>query len=71
MTLRFGGPGTYRVAVRYSPYWHASSGCIARGRDGMLRVAAAARGSVKLSFKVGAARVLETLVGADGNDCDR
>jgi hypothetical protein len=35
----------------------------------MLRVAAAARGSVKLSFKVGAARLLETLVGADGNDC--
>jgi hypothetical protein len=69
--LRFGGPGTYRVAVRYSPYWHASSGCVARGRDGMLRVAAAARGSVKLSFKVGAARVLQTLVGAGGDDCTK
>jgi hypothetical protein len=67
--IRFAGPGTYRVAVRYSPYWHASTGCIARGRDSMLRVSPAAPGSVKLSFKVGAARVLQTLVGADSDDC--
>ena len=67
--LHFGGPGTYRVAVRYSPYWHASAGCIARGRDAMLRVSAATRGSVKLSFKVGAGRVLQTLVGVDADDC--
>jgi hypothetical protein len=69
MTLRFGGPGTYRVAVRYSPYWHAAVGCIGRGDDGMLRVTVPARGADKLSFKVGAARVLETLVGAGDNDC--
>jgi hypothetical protein len=67
--LRFDRSGTYRVAVRYSPYWHASAGCIARGPDGMLRVSAIERGSLELSFKVGATRVLETLVGADANDC--
>ena len=71
IALRFGGPGTFRVAVRYSPYWHASSGCIARGPDGMLRVSAPAGGSVKLSFKVGAARVLQTLVGVDADQCSR
>jgi hypothetical protein len=69
--LRFGGPGTYRVAVRYSPYWHASAGCVARGPDDMLRVSAAARGSMKLSFKVGAARVLQTLVGVDADQCTK
>jgi hypothetical protein len=67
--LRVGGPGTYRVAVRYSPYWHASTGCIAGGHDSMLRVSAPARGSVTLSFKVGAARMLQTLVGVDADQC--
>jgi hypothetical protein len=69
--IRFAGAGTYRVAVRYSPYWHASIGCIARGRDGMLRVSAAAPGSVKFSFKVGAATVLQTLVGVDADECTK
>jgi hypothetical protein len=69
MTLWLGGKGTYRVAVRYSPYWHAPTGCIFRGKDGMLRFGAGASGAVKLSFKVGAARVLETLVGAADADC--
>ena len=35
----------------------------------MLRVSAATRGSVKLSFKVGAGRVLQTLVGVYADDC--
>jgi hypothetical protein len=69
MTLWLGGRGTYRIAVRYSPYWNASAGCVVRGQDGMLRLAATTRGSVKLAFKVGAAEVLETLVGAGANDC--
>ena len=69
MTIWLGGPGTYRVAVRYSPYWHTPVGCIVRGDDGMLRFSTAARGSVTLAFKVGATQVLETLVGAGANDC--
>jgi hypothetical protein len=69
MTVALGGPGTYRIAVRYSPYWRASSGCVQHGDDGMLRLATADRATVKLSFKVGAARVLETLVGAGDADC--
>jgi hypothetical protein len=70
MSLWFAGPGTYRIAVRYSPYWHGSSGCVVEGKDGMLRLSVADRGPVKLSFKVGATRVLETLVGAGDNDCN-
>ena len=57
--------------MRYSPYWGASTGCVLRGEDGMLRLSSAAAGTVKLSFKVGAARVLETLVGAGDADCSR
>ena len=71
MTLWLGGPGTYRIAVRYSPYWRASTGCVLHGDDGMLRLSSADRGIVKLSFKVGAARVLETLVGTGDADCKR
>jgi hypothetical protein len=69
MTVELGGPGTYRVAVRYSPYWHASEGCVGPRRDGMLSLSVPAAGPVELSFKVGAVRALETLVGADGRAC--
>jgi hypothetical protein len=69
ITFSVGGPGTYRIAVRYSPYWGSSSGCVLRGKDGMLRLSTADRATVKLAFKVGATRVLETLVGAGDADC--
>lgn len=61
--LRLGAPGTYRVAIRYSPYWKASSGCVAQGRDGMIRLLAPRGGTVKLSFVVDAGRALNTLAG--------
>jgi hypothetical protein len=55
--------GTYRVAVRWSPYWHASLGCLSRGKDGMLRVSTLKPHFVRLRFKVGATRALEELAG--------
>jgi hypothetical protein len=55
--------GTYRVAVRWSPYWHASLGCLARGRDGMLRVTTRRPHFVRLSFQVSAVRALDELAG--------
>ena len=27
-------PGTYRVRIRWSPYWHSSSGCVHAHRTG-------------------------------------
>ncbi len=30
--------GTYRIAVRWSPYWHASLGCLSQGKDKMIRL---------------------------------
>ncbi len=69
MTLVLGGPGRYRVAVRYSPYWSTTSGCIGEGKDEMLRLTTATAGRVRLAFKVGAVRALETLVGSGPDEC--
>ena len=57
------GPGRYMVRVRWSPYWHASSGCVWRGPDGMLRLLAPRAGLVDLRVSVNVTRGLETLTG--------
>jgi hypothetical protein len=69
IAVRLGGPGTYRVAVRYSPYWSASKGCVTEGPDEMLRLSSSTGGNVHLAFKVGAVRALETLVGSGADEC--
>jgi hypothetical protein len=50
--------GNYRVAVRYSPYWHATGACIDRLADGMLGLDAERAGSLKIQFALTAARAL-------------
>jgi hypothetical protein len=55
--------GTYRIAVRWSPYWHASLGCIAKGHDGMIRLTTRRPHLVRLVFHVNATRALEELAG--------
>jgi hypothetical protein len=71
MSLALGGPGTYRVAVRYSPYWSATGGCVSEGKDRMVRVQTPSGGRVVLRFDVGLGRALATLVGAGAADCGR
>ena len=56
-------PGRYKVRVRWSPYWRASSGCVWRGSDGMLRLRAPRAGLVDLRVSVNVTRGLETLTG--------
>lgn len=55
--------GAYRIAVRYSPYWRASAGCLARGGDGMLRLRTTGARTVLLTFDVDATQMLDTLAG--------
>jgi hypothetical protein len=55
--------GTYRIAVRWSPYWRASLGCLRKGRDGMVRLTTRRAHFVRLTFHVDAARALEELAG--------
>ncbi len=56
--------GTYRVAVRWSPYWQASTGCLARARGGMLRLRTRAAATVRIAFDVEASSLLDAFVGA-------
>ena len=42
--VRVSRGGTYRVAVRWSPYWHASTGCLMRAPGGLLRLRTPHRG---------------------------
>jgi hypothetical protein len=56
--------GTYRVAVRWSPYWRASDGCLSEGADGTLRLRTLAARTVGIAFAVNADRALEALTGS-------
>jgi hypothetical protein len=55
--------GWYRIAVRYSPYWHASHVCLSEGKDGMLRLVTRRAQTVNLTFDVDASRALDQLAG--------
>ena len=59
--------GTYRIAVRWSPYWHASLGCLSKGKDGMIRLTTRRARFVRLTFQVSAARALEEFAGQQPN----
>jgi len=63
--MRLTRGGTYRVAVRHSPYWRASTGCLARGADGMVRLTVARPATVRLGFDVDASRALAALAGRE------
>ncbi|HUJ92046.1 MAG TPA: hypothetical protein VLW05_05060 [Gaiellaceae bacterium] len=55
--------GRYRIAVRWSPYWQASAGCIGEGKDGMIRLTTRRAEVVRLDFQVNAERALDELTG--------
>jgi hypothetical protein len=55
--------GTYRIAVRWSPYWRASHGCVREGKDGMLRLSTRRPRLVWIVFDVDAERALGELAG--------
>jgi hypothetical protein len=62
LRLRVGG-GTVRIAVRWSPYWRASDGCLSKGPDGMLRLRTLRPRTVGIAFRVDASRLLGALAG--------
>ncbi len=61
--------GHYRLAVRYSPYWHADGACLIRAADGMTTIAARHAGRLELSFRVNATSALAA-VGGSTRVCD-
>ncbi|PWU20337.1 MAG: hypothetical protein C5B48_12640 [Candidatus Rokuibacteriota bacterium] len=69
LVVRIEAAGSYRVAVRYSPYWHASTGCVAPRADGMTTLRTSGPGIVSLDFSVNADRALSVLGGGSGSTC--
>jgi hypothetical protein len=69
--IEVGRAGTYRVAIRYTPYWGASSGCARRASDGMTRLAVPRAGRVKLAFNWTPERALDVIAGSPASDCRR
>ena len=69
LVLRLARSGRYRLAVRYSPYWHISAGCVFGRQDGLSEVVAPRPGHVVLSFDVDAGRALAAFVGEAGRTC--
>ena len=55
--------GTYRVAVRWSPYWHASTGCLTRAGGGMLGLRTGGAATVRIVFDVDASSLLDAFAG--------
>jgi hypothetical protein len=51
------------VALRHSPYWRSSAGCLTRGLDGMLNLTVMRPGTVTLGFDVDAGRALWAVAG--------
>jgi hypothetical protein len=69
MSLRVGKPGVYRIAIRYTPYWHTSVGCVSAGQDGMIRLKAPRPGLVKMTFDIDPSRVLTEMTGGRPAPC--
>ena len=63
--LQLRTPGSYRVSVRYSPYFAAQGACITKTKDGMTQLNVAHAGRVRLAFAVTAGRALAALAGSD------
>jgi hypothetical protein len=56
--------GAYRVAVRWSPYWHASTGCLLRSHDGLLQLQSTAAATVRIAFDIDVSSLLHALAGS-------
>ena len=63
LVVRVRRGGTYHLAVRWTPYWHASTGCLARTANGMLRLRTRGAADVRIVFDVDASSLLDALGG--------
>ena len=69
LVIRVSRPGTYGVAVRWSPYWHASTGCLVPSHDGMVELQTHRAATVRIAFDVNATSLLAAFAG-QSPDCD-
>lgn len=59
LRIRVSRGGTYRVAVRWSPYWHASTGCLRHAPGGLLSLRTRAAATVRIGFDIDASSLFE------------
>jgi len=71
ITLTLQGPGRYRIATNWSPYWSSSAGCLSKRADGTVRLTTARGGVVRLDFLVNARGALAALEGGSERRCAR
>jgi hypothetical protein len=64
LAFRISRPGTYRVAIRYTPYWSAHGVCIAPTAGGMFDVQTRRVGIVRLGFDITPGVALATMAGS-------
>jgi hypothetical protein len=69
VTLALGRPGSYRIAMNWSPYWSTGAGCLTEGADGMVRLTTARAGIVRLDLSVNAKGALAALEGESKRRC--
>jgi hypothetical protein len=55
--------GDYRLAVRFSPFWHAANACLSRRADGMTTLTPNRPGVLELSFRLNAGSALAAVGG--------
>jgi hypothetical protein len=67
LLVRLSRRGTYRIAVRWSPYWRASTGCLTRTPAGLLRLNTRRAGIVRIVFDVDGEGLLRSLTEAAPN----
>ncbi len=53
LVVRVARAGTYRIAVHWSPYWHASTGALSRTSDGMTELRTTGAATVRITFRFG------------------
>jgi hypothetical protein len=69
LVLKLRRPGTYRLAVRYSPYWHTSSGCLSRTVDGLMHLTVPRAATAAVRFEVSPGRLLDVLTEGNPTSC--
>jgi hypothetical protein len=63
LTVHVSRAGEYRVAARWSRYWHASTGCLSRAENGLLLLRAHGAGTIRIVFDVDARSLLGAFAG--------
>jgi hypothetical protein len=69
LVIDIAAPGTYRLAVRWSPYWRTSLGCTLASADGMTELVTPTAGTADFDLTVSAEAALRVVTGQVARPC--